>query len=138
MRHLVLAILCVWLSGMQEHMLRHTSCIPDSHPVYATLGTLYYVCMFVWCAGAYGPVYLLHTRQSSSLCVTCYLLFCVDDCLVLCENWYLLFCVYGCLVCRSICSCIPPAYLLHTSHPVYATLGTCYSVWMTCLVCRVE
>jgi len=50
-RHLILVILCGWLSGMQQHMLMHTShphgitsivfclvrrsicsCIPDSHP----------------------------------------------------------------------------------------------------------
>jgi len=77
MRHLVLYIMCVCLSGVQEHMVLYTSCIPDSHPVYASLvtcysvwmtvwyyakiGTCYSVCMAVSYVGAYAPAYLLHT-----------------------------------------------------------------------------
>jgi len=75
------------------------------------------------------------------LCNTWYLLFCVDDFLVcrvehlfypayrtvcLCNTWqYLLFCVDDWYARWNICS------TLHTVQCVYATLGTCYSVWMT-------
>ena len=87
--HLVLVILCGWLSGMQEHMLQHTrqkqlclcdtwyllfcvddclvcrsicSSIPDRNScVCVTLGTCYSVWMTVWYAGAYVPAYQTET-----------------------------------------------------------------------------
>jgi len=57
--------------------------------------------------------------------------------LCLCDTWYLLFCVDDSLVCRSICSCIPDSNsgdygpIIRRNNCVYATLSTCYSVWMT-------
>jgi len=98
-QHLVLVILCGWLSGVQEHMLLHTRhyvpIIGRSSCVYATLGTCYSVWMTVWFAGAYASAYqtLCAHHREKQLC--------------LCDTWYLLFCVDDCLVCRSICFCIP-------------------------------
>ena len=99
MQHLVLVILCGWLSGMQVG-----NCIPviirRNNCVYATLGTCYSVWMTVWYAG-----WKLHTshHQEKQLC--------------LCDTWYLLLC--GWLSGMQVPTCIPD------SHPHRITSTKC-------------
>jgi len=65
-------------------IIRRNNCI------YATLGTCYSVWMTGWYVGAYAPASITcfrwlcayHQEKQLYLCDTCYLLFCMDDCLV--------------------------------------------------------
>jgi len=84
---------------------------------------------------------LLHTRQSSTQNNKYHLWQKHKKQLCLCDTWYLLFRVGDRPVCRSICSCIPDSHTHRITSTIYgrntrnncvcATLGICYSVWVT-------
>ena len=112
---------------------------------------LFLVCLSI--STSFGRLCAHHQEKQLCLCDTCYLLFCLDDCLVcrsmcscipdshpqekqlyLCDTCYLLCCVDDCLVCMCICSCISD------SHPQEKQLylcDTCYLLFCVddCLVC---
>jgi len=128
--HLVLAILCGWMSGMEEHMLLHTR----QNTIFAILCG--------WLSGM-QDLMLLQTRQNTILAILCGWLVCRSLCCYIPDRMqYLLFCVDDWHA--GACA---PAYQTecNTCYPVWMTVwyagpyaaayqtkyNTCYSVWMT-------
>jgi len=161
MWHLVLVILCGWLSGMQQlcahHQEKHLClcdtwyllfCVDDclvcsnyvpiirrNNSVYVTLGTCYSVWKTVWYAATMCP-------SSGETTVFMWHLVLVILCgwlsgmQQLCahhqEKQQCLYDTWYLLFCMDDCLvCSNYVPIIRRNNCVYVTLGTCYSVWMT-------
>jgi len=107
------------------YMFQATVCL-SSGEITAFMRHLVLIIVYGWPSGMQEHM-LLHTRQSpirnNNLCDTWYLLFCMDDCLF--AGAY----APAHQTVTHTGSCIPESHPYRI--PIYATLGTCYSVWMT-------